>query len=69
MIVAYNVCDFCGNQNEIVSGSLGGISVSWNVLPILNIMFENQKYKKHQTGTFCGIICFCEFLKKKAKVE
>ena len=69
MIVNYNICDFCGNQLEITSGSLeSGITVKFKIESVYEtvdtkVKFKNDKDNEHEK-TFCDKECFINFLKK-----
>ncbi len=66
MIVNYNVCDQCGNQNEIRSGSVdSGIDITFTIVPTYQTIENAGTYKmnKNVNGTFCDKECMIEWLK------
>lgn len=66
MIVFYNVCDHCGTQKEISSGSLGnGFSVKFSIEEAYEQASNPHKYGiKSYQGTFCDRECFLEWMKE-----
>lgn len=72
MIVNYNVCDQCGNQNEIQSGSLGsGIDVTFTIIPTYQTIENRGGYNrdKQTNGTFCDKECMLEWFKANLSIN
>lgn len=68
MIVYMNVCDQCGNQNQIQSGSFdSGIDVNFTIISVFQVVENRNKYStdKQITGTFCDRDCLIEWLKAR----
>lgn len=67
MIISYNVCDFCGTQQEITKETNSGITVSWAIVATHKV--TNIKYEKHKSATFCELSCYIEYLKKNVQIN
>jgi len=62
MIVYYNICDNCGNQNQIISGSAGsGVSFTFYVFPTYEV--KSLMFSKNEEVTFCNKECLLSYLK------
>jgi hypothetical protein len=64
MIVNFNVCDHCGNQKQIVSGSTG-LDVTFHIQTVYERIDSPHKFRTKDTnGTFCDKECFISYLKE-----
>jgi predicted dinucleotide-utilizing enzyme len=65
MIVTYNVCDHCGTQKQIMSGSAGGIDVLFAIDDTYESTRNPTRFRqKDLQGTFCDKECFISWLKE-----
>ena len=61
MIVHMNVCDFCGSQTQIQSGSFCGLYANFYIAPTIEKAPWPIKYVEK---TFCNKQCLMEFFKE-----
>lgn len=63
MIVYYNVCDHCGTQKQIMSGSHNGIDVLFSIERTYESVESPHKFRnKDYKGTFCDKECYLAWL-------
>lgn len=71
MIVYMNVCDQCGNQNEIQSGSLdSGVNIDFRIVPTYQKTENRGSYlgvDALHNKTFCDKECMLEWFKSHAE--
>lgn len=64
MIINYNVCDHCGSQKQILSGSDNGVQVALAVQMPYEVVSNAYSKKEEFRGTFCDRDCLLSFIKE-----
>jgi len=57
-IVSYSVCDFCGDQVEIVNNKFCGLSMTFTI----TLTSGKADWKNH-SHTFCNRDCLIEYMR------
>lgn len=72
MLITYNICNFCGNQNEIEEGD-NQFRIAFDIQLIFEFVKKGNRYPiKDNVGTFCDKECmisyFQDFMKSNGEM-